>query len=94
MVVDLKLDIDVAAAEARIVLVFLHDRRLSVDVITCLSMTAWLVPVVGRRASRRIMSATQGHRVRASVRRLKCFPAETRAGTGDCLDFLKGLKIG
>ena len=61
MVVGLKLDIDVAAAEARIVLVFLHDRRLSVDVITCLSMTAWLVPVVGRQTSERIMSARKGH---------------------------------
>lgn len=57
MVVGLKLDIDVAAAEVRIVLVFLHDRRLYVDVITCMPMTAWLVPVVGCRASGRIMSA-------------------------------------
>lgn len=53
MVVGLKLVIDVAAVEARIVLVFLHHRRLSVDVITCLSVPVKLVPVVGRCGSRK-----------------------------------------
>ena len=47
MVVGLKLDIDVARAEARIVLVFLRGRHLSLDVITCLLETAKLVLVAG-----------------------------------------------
>ena len=53
MVVVLKLDIDVAAVEARIVLVFLHDWRLCINVITCLSVPTKLVLLVGRCASRR-----------------------------------------
>ena len=95
MVVGLTLDIDVAAAEARIVLVFLHDRRLSVDVITCLlSWSPWsaAVPregIMSARGSKTDVGCftTAAAEFRASVKRLKCFSAATRAGTGDCVDF-------